>query len=88
MALKFKVDTIGSVLTAMKRAGMLSEEYDLPALKTVNNVCMPSAEKSRLVRGYRGQLTEFFLGLISRFERTGEDSDNAVFAYGAVNQYG
>ena len=60
MALKFTVDNIGSVLTAMKRAGMLSEEYDLPALKTVNNVCMPSAEKSRLVRGYRGQLTEFF----------------------------
>ena len=60
MALKLKVDNIGSVLTATKRAGMLSEEYDLPALKNSQQRLHAECGKSRLVRGYRGQLTEFF----------------------------
>ena len=45
-ALKFKVDSIGSMLTALKSAGVVFEEFDLQPLETVNNVCRPSAEKA------------------------------------------
>jgi len=45
-ALSFQVADIGATLSELKRRGVRFADYDLPGLKTVDNVCVLGAEKA------------------------------------------
>jgi catechol 2,3-dioxygenase-like lactoylglutathione lyase family enzyme len=45
-AISFRVDDISASIEALKRKGVVFEDYDFPGLKTVNHVCVLGAEKA------------------------------------------
>jgi catechol 2,3-dioxygenase-like lactoylglutathione lyase family enzyme len=45
-ALSFRVPDIAAAIQALKRAGVVFEDYDFPGLKTVDHVCVLGAEKA------------------------------------------
>jgi len=45
-AISFRVADIGAAIQALKRAGVVFEDYDFPGLKTVDHVCVLGAEKA------------------------------------------
>ena len=53
-AISFKVDNIGLALAALKNAGVVFENYDLPGLKTVNHVCVLGSEKAAWFKDTEG----------------------------------
>ena len=53
-ALSFQVQNIGSVISALEKAGVAFENYDLPGLKTVNHVCVLGSEKAAWFKDTEG----------------------------------
>ena len=53
-AISFKVDNIGLALAALKNAGVVFENYDLPGFKTVNHVCVLGSEKAAWFKDTEG----------------------------------
>ena len=45
-AISFLVPDISASIKALKRAGVVFEDYDFPGLKTTNHVCVLGAEKA------------------------------------------
>ena len=45
-AISFQVNEIGAEIAALKKAGVVFEDYDFPGLKTVDHVCVPGSEKA------------------------------------------
>lgn len=45
-AISFRVPDIAAAIQALKRAGVVFEDYDFPGLKTVDHVCVLGAEKA------------------------------------------
>jgi len=45
-AISFRVPDIAAAIQALKRAGVVFEDYDFPGLKTVEHVCVLGAEKA------------------------------------------
>lgn len=45
-AISFRVPDIAATIQALKRAGVVFEDYDFPGLKTVDHVCVLGAEKA------------------------------------------
>lgn len=45
-ALSFRVDDIGAEIRALKAAGVVFEDYDLPGFKTTEHVCVLGSEKA------------------------------------------
>lgn len=45
-AISFRVADIAASIAALKRAGVVFEDYDFPGLKTVDHVCVLGAEKA------------------------------------------
>jgi len=46
MPSSFKVDDIGAALAALKKAGVVFEDSDLPGLRTVDQVCVLGSENA------------------------------------------
>ena len=53
-ALSFQVDNIGAAISALQKAGVVFEDYDLPGLKTVNHVCVLGSEKAAWFKDTEG----------------------------------
>jgi len=53
-AISFKVDDIAASIVALKRAGVVFEDYDYPGLKTVDHVCVLGAEKAAWFKDTEG----------------------------------
>lgn len=53
-AISFRVDDIEASIAALKRAGVVFEDYDFPGLKTVNHVCVLGAEKAAWFKDSEG----------------------------------
>ena len=53
-AISFRVQDIAASIEELKRAGVTFEDYDLPGLKTVNNVCVLGAEKAAWFKDSEG----------------------------------
>lgn len=53
-AISFQVNDIGSAITALKKAGVVFEDYDFPELKTVNHVCVLGSEKAAWFKDTEG----------------------------------
>jgi catechol 2,3-dioxygenase-like lactoylglutathione lyase family enzyme len=53
-AISFRVADIAASIEALKHAGVVFEDYDLPALKTVNHVCVLGAEKAAWFKDTEG----------------------------------
>lgn len=53
-AISFRVADIDASIDALKRAGVVFEDYDLPGLKTVNHVCVLGAEKAAWFKDTEG----------------------------------
>ena len=53
-AVSFRVDDIAASIEALKRAGVVFEDYDFPGLKTVNHVCVLGAEKAAWFKDTEG----------------------------------
>lgn len=45
-AISFQVNDIAATIAALKRRGVVFEDYDFPDFKTVNHVCVLGAEKA------------------------------------------
>jgi catechol 2,3-dioxygenase-like lactoylglutathione lyase family enzyme len=45
-AISFQVPDIGAAIVALKRNGVVFEDYDFPDFKTVDHVCVLGAEKA------------------------------------------
>ncbi len=45
-AISFQVPDIAASIQALKRAGVVFEDYDFPGLKTIDHVCVLGAEKA------------------------------------------
>ncbi|MEF7615335.1 VOC family protein [Aquincola sp. MAHUQ-54] len=53
-AISFQVPDIDAAITALKRAGVVFEDYDFPDFKTVNHVCVLGAEKAAWFKDTEG----------------------------------
>lgn len=53
-AISFQVENIGAAITALEKAGVVFEDYDLPGLKTLNHVCVLGSEKAAWFRDTEG----------------------------------
>ena len=53
-AVSFKVDDIAASIAALKRTGVVFEDYDFPDFKTVNHVCVLGAEKAAWFKDTEG----------------------------------
>ena len=53
-AVSFRVADIGAAIDALKRAGVVFEDYDFPGLKTVDHVCVLGAEKAAWFKDTEG----------------------------------
>lgn len=53
-AISFQVPDIAAEIQALKRAGVVFEDYDFPGLKTVNHVCVLGAEKAAWFKDTEG----------------------------------
>ena len=53
-ALSFEVHGIEAVIAQLQGSGVVFEEYDLPNLKTVNNVCVLGSDKAAWFRDSEG----------------------------------
>lgn len=53
-AISFRVDDINASIEALKRTGVVFEDYDFPGLKTVNHVCVLGAEKAAWFKDSEG----------------------------------
>jgi predicted enzyme related to lactoylglutathione lyase len=53
-AISFQVDDIAASIDALKRSGVVFEDYDFPGLKTVNHVCVLGAEKAAWFKDTEG----------------------------------
>ncbi|MDQ3058437.1 MAG: VOC family protein [Pseudomonadota bacterium] len=53
-ALSFQVQDIGPLISALEKAGVVFDDYDLPGLKTVNHVCVLGAEKAAWFKDTEG----------------------------------
>jgi catechol 2,3-dioxygenase-like lactoylglutathione lyase family enzyme len=55
-AISFRVDDIAANIAALKCAGVVFEDYDLPGLKTVEHVCVLGSEKAAWFKDPEGNL--------------------------------
>jgi len=55
-AISFQVQDIAAAITELKTAGVVFEDYDLPGLKTVGNVCVLGAEKAACFKDSEGNV--------------------------------
>jgi predicted enzyme related to lactoylglutathione lyase len=53
-AISFRVDDIAASIEALKRTGVVFEDYDFPGFKTVNHVCVLGAEKAAWFKDTEG----------------------------------
>lgn len=53
-AISFRVADIAASIAALKRAGVVFENYDFPGLKTVDHVCVLGAEKAAWFKDSEG----------------------------------
>ena len=53
-AISFQVADIAATIEALKRKGVVFEDYDFPGLKTVNHVCVLGAEKAAWFKDTEG----------------------------------
>jgi len=53
-AISFKVDDITASIAALKRSGVVFEDYDFPDFKTVDHVCVLGAEKAAWFKDTEG----------------------------------
>lgn len=53
-AISFQVPDIDSAIAALKRTGVVFEDYDLPGFKTVDHVCVLGAEKAAWFKDTEG----------------------------------
>jgi len=53
-AISFRVENITASIEALKRLGVVFEDYDFPGLKTVNHVCVLGAEKAAWFKDTEG----------------------------------
>src|SRR3954469_21720877 len=53
-AISFQVQDIAASIAAMKRAGVVFEDYDFPGLVTVDHVCVLGAEKAAWFKDTEG----------------------------------
>ena len=53
-AVSFQVRDIAAAIKELKAAGVTFEDYDFPALKTVNHVCVLGAEKAAWFKDTEG----------------------------------
>ena len=53
-AVSFRVDDIAREIHELKARGVVFEDYDLPGLKTVGNVCVLGAEKAAWFKDTEG----------------------------------
>jgi len=53
-AISFAVADIAASIKALKRAGVVFEDYDFPGLKTENHVCVLGAEKAAWFKDTEG----------------------------------
>lgn len=53
-AISFQVPDIAAAIAALKRAGVVFEDYDFPGLKTVEHVCVLGAEKAAWFKDSEG----------------------------------
>lgn len=70
-AISFQVDDIATSIAALKRMGVVFEDYDFPDFKTVDHVCVLGAEKAAWFKDPEGN----FLCLHEDLPR---DSSDAV----------
>jgi len=54
--LSFQVRDIGAAVRALIERGVAFEDYDLPGLKTVDNVCVLGAEKAAWFKDTEGNI--------------------------------
>ncbi len=55
-AISFEVDDIVTQISSLKGQGVVFEDYDLPGLKTVDQVCVLGAEKAAWFKNPDGNL--------------------------------
>ena len=55
-AISFRVDDIAASIAALKKAGVVFEDYDLPGFKTVGHVCVLGAEKAAWFKDTEGNI--------------------------------
>lgn len=53
-AISFRVADIAASIEALKRKGVVFEDYDFPGFKTVNHVCVLGAEKAAWFKDTEG----------------------------------
>lgn len=53
-AISFRMEDIATSIEKLKGAGVVSEDYDFPGLKTVNHVCVLGAEKAAWFKDTEG----------------------------------
>ena len=53
-AISFQVGDLATTIEALKRTGVVFEDYDFPGLKTVNHVCVLGAEKAAWFKDTEG----------------------------------
>ena len=53
-AISFQVNEIGAEIAALKKAGVVFEDYDFPGLKTVDHVCVLGSEKAAWFKDTEG----------------------------------
>jgi catechol 2,3-dioxygenase-like lactoylglutathione lyase family enzyme len=55
-AISFQVADIAATIAALKRAGVVFEDYDFPDFKTVDHVCVLGAEKAAWFKDTEGNV--------------------------------
>ncbi len=55
-AVSFQVADIAATIDALKRSGVVFENYDFPDFKTINHVCVLGAEKAAWFKDPEGNL--------------------------------
>ena len=53
-AISFQVNEIGTEIAALKKAGVVFEDYDFPGLKTIDHVCVLGSEKAAWFKDTEG----------------------------------
>ena len=55
-AISFQVADIAATIDALKRSGVVFEDYDFPGFKTIDHVCVLGAEKAAWFKDPEGNL--------------------------------
>jgi catechol 2,3-dioxygenase-like lactoylglutathione lyase family enzyme len=55
-AISFQVPDLTTAIAALKRAGVVFEDYDLPGFRTVEHVCVLGSEKAAWFKDTEGNL--------------------------------